>query len=79
MLKHLFPKVHQRYLSSALLGPILDGYDDWLADRKYTRETRRLYMRMALLIDQHLRELDLENSSDISARYYAWPLGAISH
>jgi len=67
MLKHLFPKLHQRYLSSPLLGPILDGYDDWLSDRKYTRKTRRHYMRMALLVDQHLRELGLENLSGLSA------------
>lgn len=67
MLKHLFPKLHQRYLSSPLLGPILDGYDDWLSDRKYTRKTRRVYMRMALLVDQYLQEFGLENLSDISA------------
>ena len=59
MLKQLFPKLYQRYLSSPLLGPILDGYEDWLSDRKYTRKTRRLYMRMALLVDQHLQELGL--------------------
>ena len=34
MLKHLFPKSHQRYLSSPLLGPILDGYDDWLSGQE---------------------------------------------
>ena len=67
MLKQLFPKLHQRYLSSPLLEPILDGYDDWLSERKYTRKTRRFYMRMALLVDQYLQELGLENLSDISA------------
>jgi len=67
MLKQLFPKLYQRYLSSPLLGPILDGYEDWLSDRKYTRKTRRLYMRMALLVDQYLQELGLENLADISA------------
>ena len=67
MLKQLFPKLHQRYLSSPLLGPILDGYEDWLWDRKYTRKTRRLYMRMALLLDHHLREIGLENLSEVTA------------
>jgi integrase/recombinase XerD len=67
MLKQLFPKLYQRYLSSPLLGPILDGYEDWLSDRKYTRKTRRLYMRMALLVDQYLQDLGLENLADISA------------
>ena len=67
MLKQLFPKLYQRYLSSPLLGPILDGYEDWLSDRKYTGKTRRLYMRMALLVDQYLQELGLENLADISA------------
>lgn len=67
MLEELFPKLHQRYLSLPLLGPILDEYDDWLSDRKYTLLTRRSYMRMALLVDQYLREQGLENLSDISA------------
>ncbi len=67
MLKQLFPKLHQRYLSSPLLGPVLDQYDDWLSERMYTRKTRRLYMRMALLVDQYLRELGLKDLSDISA------------
>ena len=67
MLEELFPKLHQHYLSSPLLGPILDEYDDWLSDRKYTLLTRRFYMRMALLVDQYLREQGLENLSDISA------------
>ena len=67
MLKQLFPKLYQRYLSSPLLGPILDGYEDWLSDRKYTRKTRRVYMRMSLLVDRYLRELGLENLADISA------------
>ena len=67
MLKQLFPRLHQRYLSSPLLGPILDGYEDWLSDRKYTRKTRRVYPRMSLLVDRYLRELGLENLADISA------------
>jgi len=67
MLEQLFPNLHHRYLSSPLLGPILDEYDDWLSDRKYTHKTRRFYMRMALLVDQYLREKGLEDLSDISA------------
>ena len=67
MLKQLFPKTHQHYLSSSLLGPILNGYDDWLSEQKYAHKTRQHHIRMALLLDHHLRKLGLENLSDISA------------
>ncbi len=67
MLKQLFPKTHQHYLSSPLLGPILNGYDEWLSQRKYAHYTWQHHIRMALLLDHHLRKLGLENLSDISA------------
>jgi hypothetical protein len=31
MLHSLFPQVHCRFLSLPLLGPVADGFDDWLA------------------------------------------------
>ena len=67
MLEQLFPRSNQRYLSLPLLGPILDGYDDWLSDKKYTRLTRRMYMRMAAHLDRYLREDDLNNLRQLSA------------
>ena len=30
MLIELFPRVHRRYTSLAIIGPILDGYGTWL-------------------------------------------------
>jgi len=31
MLRSLLLKAHQKFLSLPLLGPIADGFDDWLA------------------------------------------------
>ena len=30
MLVELYPRVHRRYTSLAIIGPILDGYGTWL-------------------------------------------------
>ena len=36
MLRSLFPKAHPEFLSLPLLGPITDGFDDWLAASGFT-------------------------------------------
>lgn len=66
MLEQLFPKAHRRYLSLLLLGPILDGYDDWLAIKQYTRRTRRQYLRMSIRVDGYLRERGRKQITDLS-------------
>ena len=37
MLHSIFPKVGHKFLSMPLLGPVADGFDDWLAANGYTR------------------------------------------
>ena len=41
MLRSLFPRAHQKFLSMPLLGSIVDGFDDWLAKNGYTRGSRK--------------------------------------
>ena len=38
MLVELFPRVHRRYTSLPILGPVLDGYGAWLLKRGYSAE-----------------------------------------
>jgi integrase/recombinase XerD len=55
MLHSLFPKAHPKFLSLPLLGPIADGFDDWLAANGYTRDSRGYSIRMLKHVDADLR------------------------
>src|ERR1700733_13965930 len=50
MLKSLLPKAHARMLALPLLGPVADGFDDWLAANGYTG-TGLLYCFRPLLME----------------------------
>ena len=54
MLKSLLPKAHARMLALPLLGPIVDGFDDWLAANGYAAGSRKYAIRM-LSVDNDLR------------------------
>jgi hypothetical protein len=56
MLCSLFPKAHQKFLSMPLLGPIADGFDDWLSSLGYTHWSRGFAIRMLRRIDADLRQ-----------------------
>jgi len=45
MLRSLFPKVHRKYLSMPVLGPVADGFDDWLAVNGYAEGSRKHSIR----------------------------------
>ena len=47
MLVELFPRMHRRYTSLPILGPILDGYGAWLLKRGYSAERAREHFRAA--------------------------------
>ena len=47
MLVELYPRVHRRYTSLAIIGPILDGYGTWLLKRGYSAERVREHFRAA--------------------------------
>ncbi len=55
MLHSIFPKVDHKFLSMPLLGPVADGFDDWLAANGYTRHSRKHAIQMLRHIDVDLR------------------------
>jgi site-specific recombinase XerD len=55
MLHSLLPKAHHRFLSLPVLGPITDGFDDWLAASGFTRGSRKFSIRMLPPLDANLR------------------------
>lgn len=55
MLRSLFPKANREFLSLPLLGPISEGFDDWLAASGFTRGSRKCSIRMLRLVDADLR------------------------
>jgi integrase/recombinase XerD len=55
MLHSLLPRAHHKFLSLPLLGPIADGFDDWLATSGYTPGSREFAIRMLPHVDADLR------------------------
>ena len=56
MLIELFPRVHRRYTSLAIIGPILDGYGTWLFKQGYSAERAREHFRAAPRLVQRLQQ-----------------------
>ena len=59
MLVELFPRVHRRYTSLAIIGPILDGYGAWLLKRGYSAERAREHFRAAPRLVRRLQQRGL--------------------
>jgi integrase/recombinase XerD len=55
MLETLLPKAHRKFLSLPVLGPVVDGFDDWLAGKGYTRGSRKFSIRILREVDADLR------------------------
>ena len=66
MLHSLFPKAHHRFLSLPLLGPIADGFDDWLAGNGYTRDSRCYLIRMLKHVDADLRRRHVKEVGNLT-------------
>jgi integrase/recombinase XerD len=47
MLLELYPRVHRRYTSLAIIGPTLDGYGTWLLKQGYSTDRAGEYFRAA--------------------------------
>ena len=47
MLLELYPRVHRRYTSLAIIGPILDGYGTWHLKQGYSTERAREHFQAA--------------------------------
>jgi site-specific recombinase XerD len=52
MLVEFFPRMHRRYSSLRLLGPILGGFAEWLHARGYPRIAVRRHLRAARRLEQ---------------------------
>ena len=52
----LYPRVHRRYTSLAIIGPILDGYGTWLLKRGYSAERVREHFRAAPRLVRRLQQ-----------------------
>jgi integrase/recombinase XerD len=57
MLRSLFPRCHRKFASLPLLGPVVDGFDDWLSTNGYTRGSRKFSIRMLRHVDAYLRRV----------------------
>lgn len=66
MLHSLFPKAHRKFLSLPLLGPIADGFDDWLAANGYTRDSRGYSIRMLKHVDADLRRRHVKEVGNLT-------------
>jgi hypothetical protein len=66
MLHSLLPKAHHRFLSLPVLGPITDGFDDWLAASGFTRGSRKFSIRMLLPLDANLRRRRVDEVAELN-------------
>jgi integrase/recombinase XerD len=55
MLRSVFPRAHQKYFSLPLLGPISEGFDDWLGASGFTQGSRKLSINLLPIVDKNLR------------------------
>ena len=66
MLLSLLPKAHQKFLCLPLLGPIADGFHDWLAANSYAAGSRKHIIRMLPHVDADLRRHGVRGLSDLT-------------
>jgi integrase/recombinase XerD len=66
MLHSLLPKAHYKFLSLPLLGPIANGFDDWLAASGLTRGSRKFSVRMLRHVDANLRRHGVDSIAKLS-------------
>ena len=66
MLRSVFPRAHQKYLSLPLLGPITDGFDDWLAASGFTLGSRTLAMYLLPIADKQLRRRGVDEVAKLN-------------
>jgi integrase/recombinase XerD len=66
MLRSLLPKAHHKFLSLPVLGPITDGFDDWLAASGFTRGSRKFSIRMLPPVDANLRRRSVDKVAKLS-------------
>ena len=72
MLVDLYPRVHQRYSSLAIIGPILDGYGTWLLKQGYSTERTREHFQAAPRLVRGLQQRGVQALTSLTrARLWA--------
>ncbi len=66
MLKELFPRTYTRYTSLPLLGPLLDGFADWMQAQRYSKWTLYIYLRTMVHLDRSLRKRASKEETEIT-------------
>ena len=66
MLRSVFPRAHQKYFSLPLLGPISDGFDDWLAASGFTLGSRTLAIHLLPIADKQLRRRGVDEVAKLN-------------
>jgi site-specific recombinase XerD len=66
MLRSLLPRAHHKFLSLPLLGPITDGFDDWLAASGFTRGSRKFSIWMLRRVDANLRRRRIDEVAKLN-------------
>ena len=66
MLTELFRQVHSRYSSLPVLGPILEGFAEWLFQQGYRRALVRRHLQAARHVDAALQRRGCVSARDIT-------------
>jgi hypothetical protein len=74
MLQSLLPKAHHKFRTLPLLGPIADGFDDWLASSGYTPGSRKFSIRFLKNADEDLLKRGVREITALSRPilYESW-------
>ncbi len=66
MLRSLLPKAHPKFLAMPVLGPIVNGFDDWLSAKGYTRSSREYSIRILPRVDEELRLHQIDDAAKLT-------------
>jgi site-specific recombinase XerD len=74
MLQSLLPKAHQKVSALPLLGPVAEGFDDWLTANGYTAGSREFAIRFLAHTDADLRKRGVRDITRLSQSilYDSW-------
>ncbi len=88
MLGTLFPRASKKCLELSLLGPVMEGFEDWLMQQRYSRPHIRSTLRVVRKVDGYLRRKGIQRPENITSlalgRYWKtlhrrayWEAGAV--
>jgi site-specific recombinase XerD len=74
MLQSLFPKAHTKFRALPLLGPVADGFSDWLTASGYSPGSQKFAMRALPHADADLRRRGIRKVADLTrpVLYDSW-------